>query len=128
MMLQHLRNSGINGNPSYASPDTLRDAASRIFTRNHGERSSFGGLANMSVTQQFQMQNALGMNPTPPATAGGGGHPRLNQSVDNNDATKRHSFTNQSFRKALEQQNQKVPPQVRPYIFYFICIILRVFF
>ena len=46
VMLQHLRNSGIDKNGSYVSPDNLRDAAHRIFNRNQTDRSSFGGVAN----------------------------------------------------------------------------------
>ena len=54
VMLQHLRNSGIDKNGSYVSPDNLRDAAHRMFQRNQNDRSSFGGIANSSITQQFQ--------------------------------------------------------------------------
>ena len=55
VMLQHLRNSGIQDkNGSYVSPDHLRDAAHRMFQRSQNERSSFGGIANASLTQQFQ--------------------------------------------------------------------------
>lgn len=84
VMLQHLKNSGINGS-SYVSPDHLRDAANRMFSRNQTDRSSFGG--NTSMTQHFQQMNL-------------------------NSAEKRHSYSNQSFRKAMEQQ--KIPPQVPP--------------
>ena len=92
MMLQHLRNSGIQDGSknSYTSPDNSRDAATRMFSRNQQDRSSFGGIANSSITQQFQHQ----MN------------------LSNNDSSKRHSYSNQSFRKAMEQQ--KIPPQVPP--------------
>lgn len=89
VMLQHLRNSGIDKNGSYVSPDNLRDAAHRMFNRNQQDRSSFGGLANTSITQQFQ-QAAMAAN----------------------NVEKRHSYTNQSFRKAMEQH--KIPPQVPP--------------
>ena len=94
VMLQHLRNSGIPKNGSYVSPENLRDAAHRMFHRNQSDRSSFGGVANTSITQQFNNhQQQL-----------------LNMSADN--SAKRHSYSNQSFRKAMEQQ--KVPPQVPP--------------
>ena len=49
--------------------------------------SSFGGINANSITAQFQQMNMT-------------------------DPTKRHSYSNQSFRKAMEQQ--KIPPQVPP--------------
>ena len=89
-MLQHLRSSGLqdstNKNGAYVSPDNLRDTANRMFNRNQMDRSSFGGNTN-SITAQFQHLNMT-------------------------DPSKRHSYSNQSFRKAMEQQ--KIPPQVPP--------------
>ena len=87
VMLQHLRNSGLqeNSNPanlkngSYVSPENLRDAANRMFHRGQNDRNSFGGVALNYHSQ---------------------------------DPSKRHSYSNQSFRKAMEQP--KVPPQVPP--------------
>ena len=140
--LQHLRSNGLqpqmdsgnqNGNSSdaFASPDALRDTANRLFTRNQNDRASFGGVATNGISPQGGPQQRPAMNQQQQQQqhlqqqqVGGGpsrySTPRTPQMtslpMDSNSA-KRLSYTNQSFRKALAQEQQqqgKVPPQVPP--------------
>ena len=137
MALNHLRNSGLalnqqqsnntfqtnkpptsttvtNGDSTYISADNLRDAANRLFTRNHGDRSSFGTLTTTQQNQQSQQQqqmlqqhmqrfSSVRGNVTPNTTNYSNVVPT---STPANAGEKRNSFTNQSFRKALGGQQQ----------------------
>ena len=89
--LQHLRNSGLAaGAPDYVSPDNLRDAASKLFSRNQGDRSSFGHVTPAQIhfqSQQLRFGMAQSPNGNGPPPAGG------KDSVE-----KRHSYANHSFR------------------------------
>jgi len=153
-MENHHQQNGANNNSSdsFASPDALRDTANRLFTRNHNERASFGGVAtavgltppggaqqlvnqrpNMSQMQQQQQpqqQHHMGgpaRFSTPVLSGRPQPQPQQQQqqqqqqmtSLPLDSGTKRLSYTNQSFRKALDQEQQqlqmgKVPPQVPP--------------
>ena len=140
MALNHLRNSGLtssqlqngnhfqsskspassssqvpttNGESTYISADNLRDAANRLFTRNHGDRSSFGTLTTTQQNQQAQQQ-LLQQHMQRFSSVRG----NLTSSTNYSNVTsampsstpsteeKRNSFTNQSFRKALGSQQQ----------------------
>lgn len=122
--LQQLRSNGLGSDPqqqrlqtlqnrlplpgdTYVSPDNLRDTANRMFSRNQQERSSFGG--NPMMTQAPSGQ--------PKVTSGNQENHYYNtqrfiSNPNQSDDGKRHSFTNQSFRKATGQD--KTPPQVPP--------------
>ena len=140
-------NSSAGGNDPFASPDALRDTANRLFTRNNNDRSSFGGVATngyspqvphhpgqrpnmMQQQQQVHQQHGPARFSTPVMSGGRGQQPLPQQqqqqqhmvtSVPLDSGTKRLSYTNQSFRKALAQEQQmqqqqqgKTPPQVPP--------------
>lgn len=110
--LQNLQSKLPLPGDTYVSPDNLRDAANRIFNRNHHERASFGGntmmtqngnqpfYSNQSQILQHQMNSGQRTLKSPP------------QQQSENDANKRNSFSNLSFRQATGQQKQ--PPQVPP--------------
>ena len=141
MALNHLRNSGMssnqlqngsifpsvksppisstsqasttNGDSTYISPDNLRDAANRLFTRNHGDRSSFGTLTTTQQNQQAQHQ-ILQQHMQRFSSVRGTNNPNVNYSnissalspTNGTPDEKRNSYTNQSFRKALGSQQQ----------------------
>ena len=146
----HHQNGNGNGSDVFASPDALRDTANRLFTRNNNDRASFGGVANngyspqggpnqranMMMQQQQQQQQQHMAGParfSTPVLNGGRSQKQQHQhqqqqqqqqqlmtSLPLDSGTKRLSYTNQSFRKALAQEQQqqqlmgKVPPQVPP--------------
>ena len=151
MALNHLRNSGLtsnqqhannifqpgkpptssstpatNGDSTYISADNLRDAANRLFTRNHGDRSSFGTLTTtQQQNQQAQQQHLLQQHMQRFSSVRGSGTPNYNNvaptSTPNATEEKRNSFTNQSFRKALGSQqpingNQQTPTTSAPLV------------
>jgi hypothetical protein len=143
MALNHLRNSGItsnqhqngnifqannkmpvlsssqtpatNGDSTYISADNLRDAANRLFTRNQGDRSSFGTLTtaqqnHQAATQQQVLQQHMQRFSSvrgivTPST----NYNNITSPLPSNTPTneeKRNSYTNQSFRKALGSPQQ----------------------
>ena len=136
MALNHLRNSGLssnqqqnnnvfqsakpptstsitNGDSTYISADNLRDAANRLFTRNHGDRSSFGTLTTTQQNQQAQQQQMLQQHMQRFSSVRGNVTPNTTNysniapnSTPSTAEEKRNSFTNQSFRKALGGQQQ----------------------
>ena len=102
--LQHLRNSGLNQDGTYVSPDNLRDAASKMFARNQADRSSFGAIT--PAQQHFQNQTSLQQHMQRFSSVRG-----VAPSPGQQDPEKRHSYANHSFRKALQQPKPMPGPK-----------------
>ena len=116
--LQGMNGDGRPGD-SYNGPDSLRNTANKMFSRNIGERSSgYSGqqqqYQQQQQQQQYQQQQQLNQS-----------QHSLNQSLDTSyqarleeEAAKRNSYANQSFRAAIQQPGPKPgpgpkqPPQV----------------
>ena len=115
--LQGMNGDGRPGD-SYNGPDSLRNTANKMFSRNIGERSSgYSGQQQQyqqQQQQQYQQQQQLNQS-----------QHSLNQSLDTSyqarleeEAAKRNSYANQSFRAAIQQPGPKPgpgpkqPPQV----------------
>ena len=138
-----------NNNDSYNGPDSLRNTANKMFNRNNQDRLS-GYNNNGQQQQQHPMQGQYQNNfhqyqqqqQQPPQLLNQSlnqSHHSLNHSMDmssqnyrgrqNSDAddpAKRNSYTNQSFRNAIQSppgqqapppkpghQSQRLPPQVK---------------
>ena len=86
-------NSFLFTGDTYVSPDNLRDAASRIFTRNHEKRASLGGPTSQLTKPQTQQ-------PQYPSPA-----QRQQQQQEN------HYYNTQRFGSAPPQQQQHPHPQ-----------------
>ena len=116
--LQGMNGDGRPGD-SYNGPDSLRNTANKMFSRNIGERSSgYSGQQQQYQQQQQQYQQQQQLNQSQHS---------LNQSLDTSyqarleeEAAKRNSYANQSFRAAIQQPGPKPgpgpkqPPQVPP--------------
>ena len=118
--LQGMNGDGRPGD-SYNGPDSLRNTANKMFSRNIGERSSgYSGqqqqYQQQQQQQQYQQQQQQQLNQSQHS---------LNQSLDTSyqarleeEAAKRNSYANQSFRAAIQQPGPKPgpgpkqPPQV----------------
>ena len=146
---QHGQGPPGNNNDSYNGPDSLRNTANKMFNRNNQDRLS-GYNNNGQQQQQHPMQGQYQNNfhqyqqqqQQPPQLLNQSlnqSHHSLNHSMDmssqnyrgrqNSDAddpAKRNSYTNQSFRNAIQsppgqqapplkpgQQSQRLPPQVK---------------
>ena len=148
---QHGQGPPGNNNDSYNGPDSLRNTANKMFNRNNQDRLS-GYNNNGQQQQQHPMQGQYQNNfhqyqqqqQQPPQLLNQSlnqSHHSLNHSMDmssqnynrgrqNSDAddpAKRNSYTNQSFRNAIQSppgqqaqpppkpghQSQRLPPQVK---------------
>ncbi len=109
---------------TYVSPDNLRDAANRIFARNHSDRASFDAAANSGQQHFLQQQQQQYQQHHQNLQQQQNGHqeqPYYSNIRRNSHQTpparsaedpRRNSYANQSFRKATGQE--KTPPQVPP--------------
>ena len=109
---------------SYNGPDSLRNTANKMFSRNIGERSSGYSGQQQQYQQQQQQQYQQQQQLVQQQQLNQSQH-SLNQSLDTSyqarleeEAAKRNSYANQSFRAAIQQPGPKPgpgpkqPPQV----------------
>ena len=122
--LQGMNGDGRPGD-SYNGPDSLRNTANKMFSRNIGERSSgYSGQQQQYQQQQQQQQQYQQQQLAQQQQLNQSQH-SLNQSLDTSyqarleeEAAKRNSYANQSFRAAIQQPGPKPgpgpkqPPQV----------------
>ena len=122
--LQGMNGDGRPGD-SYNGPDSLRNTANKMFSRNIGERSSgYSGQQQQYQQQQQQQQYQQQQQLVQQQQLNQSQH-SLNQSLDTSyqarleeEAAKRNSYANQSFRAAIQQPGPKPgpgpkqPPQV----------------
>ena len=111
---------------SYNGPDSLRNTANKMFSRNIGERSSgYSGQQQQYQQQQQQQQQQYQQQQLVQQQQLNQSQHSLNQSLDTSyqarleeEAAKRNSYANQSFRAAIQQPGPKPgpgpkqPPQV----------------
>ena len=123
--LQGMNGDGRPGD-SYNGPDSLRNTANKMFSRNIGERSSgYSGQQQQYQQQQQQQQQYQQQQQLVQQQQLNQSQHSLNQSLDTSyqarleeEAAKRNSYANQSFRAAIQQPGPKPgpgpkqPPQV----------------
>ena len=123
--LQGMNGDGRPGD-SYNGPDSLRNTANKMFSRNIGERSSgYSGQQQQYQQQQQQQQYQQQQQQLVQQQQLNQSQHSLNQSLDTSyqarleeEAAKRNSYANQSFRAAIQQPGPKPgpgpkqPPQV----------------
>ena len=122
--LQGMNGDGRPGD-SYNGPDSLRNTANKMFSRNIGERSSGYSGQQQQYQQQQQQQYQQQQQQLAQQQQLNQSQHSLNQSLDTSyqarleeEAAKRNSYANQSFRAAIQQPGPKPgpgpkqPPQV----------------